>query len=126
MTELTARQERAYQSTLSIEQLEERYPTAYGNVFCGFYVGPGWLPILDELGAELERLGVHVQQVKEKFGGLRVYTDADGTEEVDTLIREACRRANKTCEECGEPGTLRKGGWLQTLCDEHAARRDVK
>ncbi len=29
-------------------------------------------------------------------------------------------RAMHTCEVCGEPGLLRRGSWMQTLCDEHA------
>jgi len=26
--------------------------------------------------------------------------------------------AGHTCEECGNKGTMRHGGWVRTLCDE--------
>jgi hypothetical protein len=27
----------------------------------------------------------------------------------------------RTCEVCGQPGKRREGGWIKTLCDEHAS-----
>lgn len=62
-------------------------------------------------------------QVKEKFGGLRFYTN--GTDDVvNGMIRMAESLSYRTCEVCGNPGKLRKGGWMQTLCDEHAKGRE--
>lgn len=59
-------------------------------------------------------------QVKEKFGGLRVYYFG-GDAFVDGVIRMAEEMAYKTCEVCGNPGTLCNAGtWLKTLCDSHA------
>ena len=87
------------------------------------HVGPGWHGILVELHGGLVKLdpGYTVSQVKEKFGGLRVYLDfsvADSDGAMQDLINAAVTKADVTCEECGQPGSLREGSWLLTLCDE--------
>ena len=58
-------------------------------------------------------------QVKEKFGTLRFYYDG-GDEYISGLVAMAESMSGCTCEECGAPGKQRSGGWIQTLCDEHA------
>ena len=99
-------------------------------------VGKGWHEILAKLWATKPPL-VRVEQVKEKFGGLRIYYGAiDGpverwTEDQVTAyldFEEAVARAEseayRTCEICGEPGKPREGGWIKTLCDKHAEGRE--
>lgn len=61
---------------------------------------------------------VVVDQVKEKFGGLRFYYHG-GDDFVDGMVRMAESWAAQTCETCGDPGTIRHGGWVRTLCDKH-------
>jgi len=56
-------------------------------------------------------------QVKEKFGTLRFYM-THTTDKMDKLIGEAEKLSEVTCENCGEPGTLRQDGWWRTLCDK--------
>lgn len=58
-------------------------------------------------------------QIKEKFGTLRVYID-HADERIMALTDMAEKLSEFTCEKCGAPGELRTGGWLKTLCDEHA------
>jgi hypothetical protein len=58
-------------------------------------------------------------QVKEKFGALRFYYSG-GDDFVDGVITFAENMSAVTCEMCGKPGKMRYGGWIQTLCDEHA------
>ena len=84
-------------------------------------VGPGWGAIIERLVNDLFALGWGgtVLQVKEKFGGLCFYIGS-ASEAVFKRIDSAEAESYKTCEECGEPGALRGGGWLRTLCDEHA------
>jgi hypothetical protein len=65
--------------------------------------------------------GFKVDQVKEKFGGLRYYTDS-GNSRIDGFIRLAERLADVTCEECGKHGKERPGGWIRTLCDSCAEK----
>lgn len=97
------------------------------------HVGPGWHQILATLHLDLMQLapGYSVSQIKEKFGGLRVYLDhdpnssyADG-QKVNALVDAAESLAAKACEDCGLPGELREGSWLVTMCDGCWAKRLV-
>ena len=81
------------------------------------YVGPGWAALIDAIYDRLPE-DAHVLQVKEKWGGLRFYVD--GTAEWLDFIDEMEARSLETCEVCGQPGKPREGGWIRTLCDEHA------
>lgn len=58
-------------------------------------------------------------QVKEKFGGLRFYYSG-GDEYIRGLEKMAEAMSYRTCEKCGAPGKPTEGGWIRTLCDEHA------
>lgn len=64
-------------------------------------------------------------QVKEKFGGLRFYTNYS-LPEMEALIDEAEELSTKTCESCGAPGILRGKGWVYTACDECEASYQKK
>lgn len=101
----------------------------YGFVHppCGFDVGDGWLPIIENLFKKFNELGYkgRLGQIKEKFGGLRVYLDDEAPDEVHNAINEAEDLAYKTCEECGEPGLVREGGWIRCLCDVHSDGRPI-
>jgi len=88
---------------------------------CWGFPGDGWYDLIDKLSQVLEPLGVVAVQVKQKFGGLRFYTN--GASELDsdavrTAIRMAEEQAIHTCELCGEPGELRGDGWLIVRCDK--------
>lgn len=77
----------------------------------------------DEILAGYDRITpytnkVVAQQVKEKFGGLRFYYQG-GDDEVSGMVRMAESWAAQTCEQCGDRGTMRHGGWVRTLCDKH-------
>lgn len=88
-------------------------------------VGAGWRPLLDELHENLLEIypEYEVGDLKEKFGGLRVYIDV-AQSEAHALVAHYEARSRVTCEACGQPGELRSlGAWLVTLCDEHFAIR---
>ena len=55
-------------------------------------------------------------QIKEKFGGLRVYYYG-GNEYTRGLVGMAESWSYHTCEKCGEKGKPNKKGWIMTLCD---------
>jgi hypothetical protein len=82
-------------------------------------VGPGWIPILERLAADLVTLGWdrHLDQVKEKFGALRFYIRA-GNEAMLKRIEEASAESVTTCEECGAPATRHRAlhNVVVTLC----------
>jgi hypothetical protein len=64
-------------------------------------------------------------QIKEKFGTLRVYSTG-GDEFCSGVISMAQVMSSITCEECGMPGKVRRGGWIITLCDTCDQQRKEK
>jgi hypothetical protein len=99
--------------------------------------GPGWYNLIytltNYIDRRLENLNkdggnrkVVIAQIKEKFGGLRYYADGDLDEAMDGAIDFAESLSYTICEECGEPGKLRSGGWMRTLCDKHEVERQAK
>lgn len=126
------------------KRMEETYPKMFAEPYGGFAVSEGWWPIIETLCANIqshidwktssrERLlkdnpynhtipeevpQVTVNQIKEKFGGLRFYYSG-GDEQISGMVRMAEAWADIACEECGASGTRRSGGWIRTLCDVH-------
>jgi hypothetical protein len=68
---------------------------------------------------------IRVEQIKEKFGGLRFYYQG-GDEHIDGMVAMAEVWAGHTCETCGNKGDRRNGGWVRTLCDVHEAEYQEK
>lgn len=100
-------------------------PTLQNNLMAwGFMCDAGWHPmiheLLDKIQAIVDREGYdfRVTEIKEKFGGLRVYMDCE-TEEISRLIREYEQKSFSICEVCGESGKTRDlNGWYKTLCNK--------
>jgi len=102
----------------------------------GFACGDGWFNILDQLMGNIQHYldwknkkeeavpQVTLDQVKEKFGTLRFYYTG-GDDVIDGMVRMAESMSGVTCEECGSPGKRRGGGWVTTLCTEHAEARGI-
>jgi hypothetical protein len=92
-----------------------------------FGVGEGWFELLKNLIDELISLGWdrHLIQSKEKFGGLCFFIK-NTTQEMREVILTYEQMSYSICEECGEEGERRKGGWMKTLCDKHAEERENK
>ncbi len=85
----------------------------------------GWHGLINKVFDKLESIKdiiIVIHQVKEKYGGLRIYTSCIH-EEFDKFILELETESYKICEKCGEPGKLRGGGWYVTACDAHASNR---
>lgn len=61
---------------------------------------------------------VKAVQVKEKFGTLRFYTDFE-SDKMRTAIDFAELMSAKTCEVCGDRGTMNEEGWRSVRCNEH-------
>lgn len=94
----------------------------------------GWQPIIEQLHADLLALDPDytVEQIKEKFGGLRYYVSMNlvpNHDEAYRLIAEAEEKSETVCEFCGELGKPRSPngrGWIKTTCDAcHQARIDA-
>jgi hypothetical protein len=119
------------------KKMETTYPKMFAGKYGGFAVGAGWYPILETLCANIqshidwrvkqgqEIAQVEVNQIKEKFGGLRFYYSG-GDDEISGMIRMAEAWADIACEECGGIGKRRDGGWIRTLCDKHEAEHQER
>ena len=104
-------------------------------------IGDGWETLLRELCQQLTLItkltGIQVvaSQVKEKYAGLRFYSEYDlsyctkltqpdintAYTLIDAAINTAESKSEATCEMCGRAGHQHEiQGWLRTLCKEHA------
>lgn len=119
------------------KSMEEKFPKMFVNKYGGFAVGKGWYPILEKLCANIQQHidwrnretevvpQVVVEQIKEKFGGLRFYYQG-GDDEISGMVRMAEAWADVACEDCGGIGKRRNGGWVRTLCDIHEQERNAR
>ena len=119
------------------KSMEEKYPKMFNGKYGGFAVGKGWYPILKILCSNIQQhidwrvkqgqeiAQVEVEQIKEKFGGLRFYYSG-GDDEISGMVRMAEAFAGTLCEECGGIGIRRGGGWIRTLCDVHESERNAR
>lgn len=148
------------------KELYDKYPKLFrqkdlpaaDTCMCwGIACGEGWKGIIDDACQKLQKYAddngiiIEFAQVKEKFAGLRLYTQIiypDGHKLKDVVIdvagvgsfreeKEAIWKgvhqitgaaeelSYKTCEVCGKEGKPRKGDWISTLCDEHAKGREA-
>lgn len=84
-------------------------------------VGKGWETLVRKVYNARTGLGIPVGiiQVKEKWGGLRIYTEYY-VREIEDVIQTVCRDSLNVCETCGAPaGLVRRGAWYRTRCEEH-------
>lgn len=110
---------------MNFENLKKEFPELVGSLEA-FSIDDGWMPLLRDLFSILTsqvrrmpeeiRHGMTLMTVKEKFGKLRVYMD-HSTPSLELAIDLAERISGRTCEKCGNVGTLRNNDWLRTLCD---------
>ena len=112
------------------QQLIEKYPKLFGDygkspmescMAFGCDCGDGWYEILARLCASLEKYedDVVFAQIKEKFGGLRVYFNGAPKEifdDVCKIIDDAEEESYKVCEGCGKEGKLYDRGWWRVHC----------
>lgn len=98
----------------------------------GFCTGRGWDGILAVMLWRLAQLPLpgdfKLDQIKEKFGLLRVYDNERGGEcdrAVKRIIASAENASATVCEWCGATGASKdnNGFWLKTLCAECATKR---
>jgi hypothetical protein len=68
--------------------------------------------------SDLDYIPVKFDQIKEKFGGIRIYYTG-GDDYVRGVVSLADEMSYKICEVCGNAGKPNKGGWISVLCDEH-------
>ena len=70
----------------------------------------------EKLASLPEYFPAKFDQVKEKYGGLRMYFSG-GDDYVAGLVSMAEAMSYKICEVCGNKGECNKSGWFTTLCE---------
>jgi hypothetical protein len=70
----------------------------------------------EKLKEKPEYFPVKFDQIKEKYGGLRVYFSG-GDDYIEGLVSMAENFSYHVCEVCGQKGKPNKGGWITTLCE---------
>jgi hypothetical protein len=106
------------------------FPELFENPYqegCSFYFecGDGWFALLKECIEKIKKetegknyKEIFATQVKEKYGSLRFYLNC-GTDAIYSIIEEAEKKSEKTCERCGDAGeNKRVNGWYATLCNK--------
>lgn len=85
-------------------------------------VGLGWQYLI-RAAFEAKPEDVKIVQVKEKFGGLRIYTDKYN-EIYSPFLESLLSQSTTICEWCGKPGSADNSNyWILTLCDEDKEKR---
>jgi hypothetical protein len=112
------------------------HPRLFGVASQGYPdCGDGWHDLLrrccDRIESSLaEGDRFVVEDIKSKYGTLRLYWGGRLSDAAKTQVEEAIELAEArsacTCETCGEPGRLHdRGGWLETACPQHARGEPV-
>ena len=122
-------QGRLYPTPEHVLALLEKYPVLYREAWAaptrpasrfaagGFEICGGWLCIVERLSARLAKdAALHVVQVKEKYARLKVHCERDPgvprdpslDAELKAALDEAGDESERTCEACGEPGTIKE------------------
>lgn len=92
----------------------------YESVYdCSVGVGSGWYALLMGLGMICAEDGSSFRDVKEKFGDLSLFPNAN-SQRCEYACDFAEYLSSFICEVCGHEGKSREGGWIRTLCDRHA------
>jgi hypothetical protein len=117
----------------------EAFPTLFKNMYgdpketCmawGIDCGIGWKEIIwnlctkikEEIEKDETAKGFHFDQIKEKFGGLRLYS-RNANDAIYQLINETENDSFRVCEECGSRANVSTEGrphWITTLCSQCA------
>lgn len=94
----------------------------------GFAVGDGWYKLVDTaLSVLAEFPTTRIDQIKEKFGGLRIYFAGNISDRARDIIDRLEKLSFTTCEVCGEYGETRSlNYWTRTVCDKHLKEWETK
>ena len=108
-----------------IEFPNEKLPLPF-ELF-GVECGPGWNELIAPLFDYIQKYNegkdeeeqIVITQIKEKFGGLRFYTNFV-TDELDKMIDKAEEESYNVCETCGTRKDVGEtiDGWYETICHE--------
>ncbi|TXM72182.1 hypothetical protein FV226_13210 [Methylobacterium sp. WL12] len=102
------------------DQLIRRHRRVFGRMSPS--TGPGWYWLWSAGAEALVRAGLPpgfvTDDTKEKFGQARWDWHADKDSQAAEDIIEAVDILSAwICEDCGQPGKLRRGSWIRCQCD---------
>ena len=145
-----------------MKELITKYPELFKDQQHDYGCGAGWYPLIEAVcnyiknkqnrylslkhptnehvtcgKSELPFFDFKFEQIKEKFGSLRIYHSVIKVNHDWTIYDEVKYEydfhmasgavygfidaiemiSNTTCEKCGAPGESRHGGWIKVLCD---------
>ena len=105
------------------EKLRSTFPDVWENVEIS--IGDGWFNLALDISHKLQIHNLQVEQIKEKFGLLRVYTTGTYNYEIYDYLQKVENISGTICENCGKEGKKSNvnGYWIKTLCGEC---KDVK
>ena len=94
--------------------------------------GKGWWQMIEKVASAIDSFNadhpetpIEVSQIKQKFGGLRIY-QYNAPEDIRQLIDHAIEASWRTCEKCGSTTgvTTNLEGFRLTLCPD--CRKEIK
>lgn len=91
-----------WENVFDYSELKSKYPRVYSHpIRCGFYCPADWMEVIDRLSSRIEsylelhpEIDFRVDQVKEKFWGLRFYVSVSDPV-IDGYILDAEREVKK-------------------------------
>lgn len=89
------------------------------------FVPDGWKDLFLEMCEELSSVlkgkenekTFRFDEIKEKWGELRMYT-AGSSQETEVIIDKYAEKSRKTCIRCGAAATRMSKGWICPYCDK--------
>lgn len=101
-----------------IKDKERRIPIAFFRI----ETRDGWYDLIKQACESIKHTSAKFVQVKEKFGGLRIYFEIDSNDPNSDMVRMVLTQVEEDsfeiCEVCGKPGHRRPRQYVQTLCEE--------
>ena len=115
-------------SALWLSKMYLQYPIVMRNVTIGFDCPKHWRGPVQEAIAGLEKIAkstdpsLRIVQVKEKFGGLRIYVESTTTEKhpsdnINMIISYAENKCHNICINCVEHGE-HSVAWGRRTCSQ--------
>lgn len=125
----------------NLQDARERFPAQFSKPMISCAWPDGWNPLVTRVFSHIDglRADVYWSQIKEKFGGLRLYYDggpvrldiqtpdsllslrasqASVAEDIEAVVNEAETLSLSTCCKCGGAGVMVSfGGWWLTACE---------
>jgi len=107
------------------KELYDKYKHLFVDEWWGFEVPDTWMWIIEEYlkktqwDVDKNGLKLKIGQIKEKFGGLRIYTYPTEREYLDDANIAYCEAlVDHTCAKCGimHKDTKPTNGWITYLC----------